>query len=172
VETWEASPDYSGRAAGVRTWRLANTTWAKMGGWLWSLAMTDCWRKNVEWKEAECRQGHRIPDEECMCGIWAFFDPQTMQEEFGSLAIHLLRRMTPEPERYEQVTGVIMADGDIVIHQKGFRAQFAKVAAIFDDPFPTPNQEIAKSYGCPLIAPAEYDVFCAVHGLRRLDLEG
>jgi hypothetical protein len=168
-------PDYSGRAVGVRTWRLANTTWAKMGGWLWSLAMTDCWRKNVEWKEAECQLGHRIPDERCMCGIWAFFNVETMEEEFGSRLITAPTTQfatSPRGARCEYITGVIVADGDIVIHDKGFRAQYAKVAAIFNDPFSTPKQEIAESYGCSVIAPSEYDVFCTAHGLRRLDLEG
>jgi hypothetical protein len=155
--------DMQGRAVGVRTWRLANTTWAKMGGWLWSLAMTDCWRKGVEWKEAECRYGHRIPDEDCGCGIWAFFTPEIMESAFG------LRGSGTE--HHEDVTGVIVADGDIVIHGRGFRAQYAKVAAIFEDDFPTPKREIAESYGCPIIAAGEFDVFCAAHGLRRLDLE-
>jgi hypothetical protein len=135
-----------------------------MGGWLWSLAMTDCWRKNVEWKEAECLRGHRIPDENCMCGIWSFFDPETMTKELSPLSHH--------GEPYEYVTGIIVADGDIMIHDKGFRAQYAKVAAIFEDLHPTPKQEIAESYGCPVIAPREHDMFCAAHGLRRLDLEG
>jgi hypothetical protein len=160
--------DYSGRAVGARTWRLANTTWAKMGGWLWSLAMTDCWRKNVQWKEAECLRGHRIPDEHCECGIWAFFNPEIMEQVFGAPA----RAALSSSESYEEVTGIIVADGDIAIHDKGFRAQYAKVAAILEDPIPTPKQEVAESYGCPVIAPAEFDVFCAAHGLRRLDLEG
>jgi hypothetical protein len=167
-------PDYSGRVVGVRTWRLANTTWAKMGGWLWSLAMTDCWRKNVEWKEAECRIGHRIPDENCKCGIWAFFNIETMEEEFGSplLTAPTTRfGTTPRGDPYEYATGIIVADGDIVIHEKGFRAQYAKVAAIFEDDLPIPKREIAESYSCPIIAAEEFDVFCAVHGLRRLDLE-
>ncbi len=168
------TPDYSGRAAGVRTWRVANTLWAKMGGWLWSLAMTDCWRKNVEWKEAECRHGHRIPDENCNCGIWAFFDVERMEKEFGSSLVTAPSTRfgtTPSGDRYEYVTGIIVADGDIVIHDKGFRAQYARVAAIFEDELPTPKDEITESYGCQIISPEEYDVFCAVHGLRRLDLE-
>jgi hypothetical protein len=160
------TPDYSGRAVGVRTWRLANTTWAKMGGWLWSLTMTDCWRKGVEWKEAECRIGHRIPDEHCGCGIWAFFTPEIMEREFGSVKVGTFRG-----DHYEEVRGIIVADGDIMIHQKGFRAQYARVAAIFEDEHSTLKQEIASSYGCPIIAADEFDVFCAIHGLRRLDLE-
>jgi hypothetical protein len=167
--------DFSGRAVGVRTWRLANTMWAEMGGWLWSLAMTDCWRKGVDWKEAECRHGHRIPDEHCGCGIWAFFNVEAMEEEFGSpLVTAPTTRVgtTPRGENFEYVTGIIIADGDIVIHDKGFRAQYAKVVGIFEDGLPTPKREITEMYRCPPVLPSDYDLFCVTHGLRRFDLEG
>jgi hypothetical protein len=154
------TPDYLGLAAGVRTWRVANTMWARMGGWLWSWSMLDCWRKGEEWKEAECRFGHRIPGDDCMCGIWAFFDVKTMESELGSMSV--------PGERYEYVGGIIGAGGDIVVHELGFRAQYAKVLAIFEDAWPTPKREIAESYNCPIVAPADYDAFCAEHDLIRL----
>jgi hypothetical protein len=150
--------------AGVRTWRLANTLWAKMGGWLWSLAMTDCWRKGEEWKEAECRHGHRIPGDKCMCGIWAFFEVETMENELGPVFVPGV-----PGEAYEYVSGIIGASGDIVVHELGFRAQFAKVLAIFEDDQPTPKREIAESYNCPIVAPSDYDAFCTERGLIRLD---
>jgi hypothetical protein len=155
--------------AGVRTWRLANTLWAKMGGWLWSLAMTDCWRKGEEWKEAECRHGHRIPGDKCGCGIWAYFDVEAMENELG----HVLVPGVPgiPGETYEYVSGIIGAGGDIVVHELGFRAQYAKVLAIFEDDCPTPKREIAESYHCPIVAPEDYDRFCAEHDLIRLDRE-
>jgi hypothetical protein len=156
-------PDYFGLLAGARTWRLANTMWARMGGWLWSWSMLDCWRKGEEWKEAECREGHRIPGDNCACGIWAFFDPETMQAR--------LRTSHGPGEPYEYVSGIIGAGGDIVEHELGFRAQYAKVLGIFSDEWPTPKQEIAASYNCPIIAPDTYDAFCDKHGLIRLDLE-
>jgi hypothetical protein len=159
--TPDTAPDYFGLVAGVRTWRVANTMWARMGGWLWSLAMLDCWRKGEEWKEAECRLGHRIPDDDCSCGIWAFFNPEIMAAEFGAI--------TMPGERYEYVSGIIGAGGDIVIHEKGFRAQYAKVLGIFSDEYPTPKQEIAESYGCPIVASEDYDALCHQHDLIRLD---
>jgi hypothetical protein len=157
------APDYFDLVAGVRTWRVANTMWARMGGWLWSLAMTDCWRKGEEWKEAECRYGHRIPGDNCACGIWAFFDYETMTKELPSLSHH--------GEPYEYVCGIIGAGGDIVGHELGFRAQYAKVLAIFSDEWPTPKGEISKMYHCPVLAPTDYDAFCDEHGLIRLDKE-
>jgi hypothetical protein len=153
------APDYLGLVAGVRTWRVANTMWARMGGWLWSLAMLDCWRKGKEWKEAECRRGHRIPGDKCGCGIWAFFDVETMESELG---------LVPAPGEVEYVSGIIGAAGDIVVHDLGFRAQYAKVLALFEDDYPTPKNEIAESHHCPIVAPADYGVFCAEHDLIRL----
>jgi hypothetical protein len=138
--------------------------WAKMGGWLWSWAMLDCWRKGVEWKEAECRVGHRIPGDNCACGIWAFFDPQTMAKELSPLS--------RPGEPYEYVSGIIGAGGDIVEHELGFRAQYAKVLGIFTDEWPTPKEEISEMYHCPVLALSDYDAFCAEHGLIRLDKHG
>jgi len=157
----DAAPDYLGLVAGVRSWRVANTMWARMGGYLWSWSMLDCWRKGEEWKEAECRSGHRIPGDSCGCGIWAFFDHDTMTETLG----------TPSggADGYEYVSGIIGAGGDIVVHELGFRAQYAKVLGIFSDEWPTPKDEIAESYNCTIIAPEDYDAFCVERGLIRLD---
>jgi hypothetical protein len=157
----------AGRVAGVRTWRLAPTLWAKMGGWLWSITLSDCWRRMdsdpaFEWKEAKCDFGHSPPGEGCTCGIYAYHEPSG------------LGRM-PMPE---SASGVIIADGEIIPATLGFRAQYAKVAAIFDfgtptfgpPPLATPEQ-IAEHYRCDIITVGEYAAFCAKHGLRRLDLE-
>jgi hypothetical protein len=157
----DGAPDYYGLVAGVRTWRVANTMWAKMGGWLWSLAMLDCWRKGVEWKEAECPVGHRIPGDACACGIWAFYNPTLMTRELGPV------RGGPD-EPYEYVTGIIGGGGDVVPHELGFRAQYAKVLGIFSDKWPTPKEEIAEQHDCPILAPEEYDAFCEQHPQYRL----
>jgi hypothetical protein len=128
--------------------------------------MLDCWRTGEEWKEAECRHGHRIPGDQCRCGIWAFFDVETMKNELGPVFVP---GVPGEP--YEYVSGIIGAGGDVVVHELGFRAQYAKVLAIFEDPSPTPKREIAESYRCPVVAPEDYDAFCAEHDLIRLDRE-
>jgi hypothetical protein len=76
---------------------------------------------------------------------------------------------TPAGDRYEHVSGLIGAGGDLVEHDHGFRAQYAKVLAIFEDALPTPKREIAEMYHCPIVAPEEYDAFCREHDLIRLD---
>jgi len=162
-------PDYFGLVAGVRTWRVANTMWARMGGWLWSWSMLDCWRKGEEWKEAECQLGHRIPGDDCVCGIWAFFDVETMENKLGPRSALAAVPAGDTRERYEYVSGIIGAGGDIIVAELGFRAEYAKVLAIFEDDWPTPKLEIAESYNCPIVAPADYDAFCAERGLIRLD---
>ena len=159
----DGAPDYFDLVAGVRTWRVANTMWARMGGYLWSWSMLDCWRKGEEWKQAECRVGHRIPGDDCRCGIWTFFDPQTMTKELSPLS--------RPGEPYEYVSGIIGAGGDIVVNELGFRAQYAKVLAIFSDEWPTPKEEIAMMYHCPVLVPNDYDAFCDERGLVRLDKE-
>jgi hypothetical protein len=160
----------AGRVAGVRTWRLAPTLWAKMGGWLWSMTLSDCWRKGeeYEWKEAACDFGHEPPGENCTCGIYAYNEAGRLHNP----ANYNARMRTFEP--LDTACGVIIADGGIIPGTVGFRCQYAKVAAIFDDGLPalaTP-QQIAEHYRCDIITVDEYDAFCAKHGLRRLDLEG
>jgi hypothetical protein len=127
--------------------------------------MTDCWRKGEEWKEAECRYGHRIPGDRCSCGIWAFYDVEHMLEKHGNV----LAPLGDDDEPYQLVSGVIGAGGDIVLTEWGFRAEYAKVLGIFEDEWPTPKSEIAKSYHCPIVAPSDYGTFCTERGLIRLD---
>jgi hypothetical protein len=62
------APDVVGIVAGVRTWRVANTMWARMGGWLWSWGALACWRPPdiEEWKVAQCDLGHEEPPQDAL----------------------------------------------------------------------------------------------------------
>jgi hypothetical protein len=161
----EGAPDYFGLVAGCRAWQVANTLWAEMGGLLWSLGMLECWRKGEEWKEAECRDGeHRIPGDLCSCGIYAFFAPKALYKELGGLMPHV---KAIEP-RLTHVFGVIGAAGEIVEHDHGFRAQYAKVLAVFDEGHPD-QDAIAQQYNAQIITPEDYDAFCQERGLIHLD---
>jgi hypothetical protein len=95
--------------------------------------------------------------------VWAFLDVETMVREFGPVFTSSLTN-----EHYEHVSGIIGAAGDIVEHEKGFRAQYAKVLAIFEDAHTTPKLEIAESYRCPIVSPDDYDAFCEERRLIRL----
>jgi hypothetical protein len=163
MDDLEKAPDYPYGAigVGVRRWRIANTRWALLGGYLWSAAMLDCWRKNVEWKEAECDRHIAIPDEHCICGIWGFFNPEILYRELSPLSYH-------HPES-GSVDGIIGVTGGIVLHEDGFRAQYAKVLGIFEDDHDTPKDEIAAMYHVPILDPRDFDTFCDKRGLIRLD---
>jgi hypothetical protein len=156
------------RVAGVRTWRLAPTLWAQLGGWCWSMTLSDCWRKGAEfeWKEAQCDFGHTAPGSGCTCGIYAFHEPSQLLVKPGRQALATMQPL-------ETVSGVIICDGEILPGALGFRAQYAKIAAIFDPEVPaiaTPEQ-VAENYRCDIITLDEYDAFCIKHDLRRLDWE-
>jgi hypothetical protein len=156
------APDYFGLVAGCRAWQPANTLWAELGGLLWSVGMLECWRKGEEWKEAECRRGdHRIPGDRCSCGIYAFHNPASLHKQFVGLP---LDRVEPRG----LVTGVIGAAGEIVEHELGFRAQYAKVLAVFDSEHPD-RDAIAKQYNAEILPLEDYDAFCQERGLIRLD---
>jgi hypothetical protein len=166
------APDYIGRIAGARSWRIAPTVWARMGGLLWSHAILDPWPDGEE-HEASChtelghRRPHEVPHEHCTCGILAFYDYETLvRSRFG-------------PEDFRHVNGIVSAHGVTWFHDVGFRAQYARVEAIFDDgvsdaALPTPRSEIAEVYGVPIIGVADYEDFCDERGLIRIgpdDLE-
>jgi hypothetical protein len=67
-------PDYMGRMAGVRSWKIAPTLWAQMGGWLWSAVNLGPWPDGEE-NVAVCEAGHPTPAKGCSCGLYAFYDP-------------------------------------------------------------------------------------------------
>jgi hypothetical protein len=117
--------------------------------------------------------GHRIPGDSCGCGIYGFYNVEFMEREFGPPVSSSMGMPAMPTERLHEARGVIVADGDIIPHSRGFRAQYAKVVAIFDDgveALATP-QHIAADYRCEVITSDQYDMFCIKHGLRRLDLE-
>lgn len=62
-----------------------------------------------------------VPDLECGCGCWAFYDPEdawSLQAGWGYFA-------------NAKVFGIIEAWGGIVEHEHGFRAQYAEVRAVY-----------------------------------------
>jgi hypothetical protein len=115
-------PDYMGRMAGVRSWKVAPTLWAKMGGWLWSAANLGPWPDGEE-NVAVCETGHPTPAKGCSCGLYAFYDPASG-----------LPYSTSARTEAGAVSGVIGVAGRIIPGDLAFRAERAKVLALFDDP--------------------------------------
>ena len=139
-------PDATARVAGARSWRIANTMWARLGGLLWAHAMLEPWP--VGEYEAACSLTtipHEIPGEHCTCGVWA-------------------------PTDYRHVSGIVSGAGVMWLHEAGWRAQRAKVEAIFlddipEEMLPTTKREIASAYDVPIIHPEQYEEFCEERGL-------
>jgi hypothetical protein len=153
------APDYVGRVAGARNWRVATTLWAKMGGLLWAHAILEPWPTGKEY-EAACVgvPNHAPPAAGCSCGVWAFFNPE------------LLATSGYGVEDPRHVSGVVGAAGDVELAERGWRAQRATVEAIFadgvsDEMLPVTRQEIADAYDIPIIRRNDYDAFCEARGL-------
>ncbi len=81
----------------------------------------------------------------CECGIHAWNTPKTL--------IHYARRLS----RYGLVCGEVYLWGTVIVHEHGWRAQFARPTAIYVPPDPKPNvvprlEAIARDYRVPLVA--------------------
>jgi hypothetical protein len=158
----EQAPDYLGRVAGARNWRVATTLWARMGGLLWAHAILEPWPTGKEY-EATCvatpdEEDHVPPAAGCSCGVWAFFHPSLLAASSYGL------------EDPRHVSGVVGAAGEVELGEIGWRAQRATVQAIFadgvpDEMLPVSRQEIAQAYDIPIIGRDEYEAFCESRGL-------
>jgi hypothetical protein len=151
-------PDYVGRMAGVRSWKIAPTLWAQMGGWLWSAANLGPWPDGEE-NVAVCEVDHPVPAKGCSCGLYAFYTPA------GRLPYAATARTT-----VGSISGVIGTAGRIIPGDLAYRAERAKVLALFEDPLDTPKEEISAAHGgIPIIRVADFEDFCDWYGLIRYD---
>jgi len=125
-----------------------------MGGLLWSHAMLMPWPNGKE-MVAECDMPHDVPTRGCKCGVWAWLDVETSIKEGYA------------PVDYHHVSGIVGAAGKVIRCERGWKAQRAKVLAIFDDEHPTPKEEIAEAFRVPVVSLEEYAGFCATMGLVR-----
>jgi hypothetical protein len=165
------APDYTNELAGVRIWRVAPNLWAQLGGLLWAPSVREPWSTGEKY-EATCNTcpDHRPPHEGCMCGLYAFLDP--MQAQWGGYWPH------PQDELYTRlVAGVVAASGEIELCEWGFRAQYGRVVAIFengadDDELPIPRGVIAEAYDAEVIDLFEFDDFCERAGLLNFRTDG
>ena len=168
------APDYNGAIAGARTWRVAPTLWAKMGGILWAKVQTDVW-PNSQMKIAECERGHPVPDEHCSCGVYAWCNEKVLHE------------MLFAPTDHTHISGVIAGAGGVIRGHNGYWvAEKVIVLAFFDDGHPSPKREVmpgsgvylatkeeaAQVWGVPVIKYEEYEDFCDEYGLWRCDENG
>jgi hypothetical protein len=158
------APDYVGRVAGVRIWRVAPTLWAQLGGLLWAPNMKEPWPTGEEYV-ATCPAApdHSPPAEGCSCGIYAFYSP-VLADEWG----YWPQEGAPLFNRL--LAGVVGAAGEVLLHERGLLAARVSVEAIFtngasDSELPIPRNEIASAYGADVIDAEDFEAFCAERGL-------
>src|SRR5215211_6473955 len=115
------APDFAAAIAGARSWRLAPTLWARMGGILWSKAMVNVWEDAQE-KVAECDAGHPAPAKGCSCGVYAWYNPMLMKKHGYA------------PSDYTAISGVVQGRGRVIRGKAGYWvAERVLVLAFFDD---------------------------------------
>ena len=162
-------PDYSAAIAGARSWRVAPTLWARMGGYLWSHAMLNPWPDGEE-IAAACDAGHPAPAEECSCGVYAWESAERLL-------------CSPyAPKDHQHIAGVVAGRGKVIRGYSGYWvASAAVVLAFFRDDHPSPvkevlegsgvflptKDEVAKVYDVPVIEYGDYNDFCDEYGLVR-----
>jgi hypothetical protein len=165
-------PDDTRPVAGARVWTVARTMHQAMGGMLWPLNASDPWRMDHEfngWPVAVARcprdPEHVPPVEGCGCGFWACLTP--MEAFTGGFGFGASGNAVGGA-----VGGVVSGLGDVLVGQKVWRAQYARVEAIFDHPsipsdgLPYSKEQIARSYGAEIIAPHEFEELCFARGLQ------
>jgi hypothetical protein len=93
---------------------------------------------------------HRAPHAYCVCGVYAFARLRR--------AVELL-----EPN---YVVGAVLARGDVLIHEDGFRAEQATIVAIGDHPHARHADlvRIADRYGVALCAMSNLALFALARG--------
>ena len=116
------APDFLEPVVGYRAWRLRGDGELRP----FSLAGADPWRPGVNRARCEfasfvgkrrAQRRHRAPAPTCMCGIYALHDHRDERLDFD-----------------DQAVGAIAAWGEMEVHRTGFRAEYACVIALADDP--------------------------------------
>jgi hypothetical protein len=81
-----------------------------------------------------------VPSEQCHCGVYAWKKRQSLVED-GQWAPGISR-----------VSGRVRMWGHVIVHARGYRAQFARVDAIIgDERMAGLTYELAEAYGVPLL---------------------
>jgi hypothetical protein len=147
-----AAPDFASEVAGYRAWQLAP------GGVLFPLAIPGAppWQPGVN--RARCFAGRRLdvheaPGAGCKCGLHALHDLHDRRLELG-----------------HPVVGAIAAWGEVEVYAAGFRAQYASVIALADQPSGSARargrlREAALRYGVRLVSPDDLDAEAAEFAL-------
>jgi hypothetical protein len=114
------APDAIGPIVGFRQWvvvgdeiysPLARTGWG--GEPMQAQCLARCRRAGGLWRRPS-EHGGPAPDPECVCGIYALFEPETLRRR----------------DRLSRVSGAVVVWGRLEVHETGMRAEFARIVAL------------------------------------------
>jgi hypothetical protein len=145
-------PLLPGPLYGLRTWRVIRDDGqerltAPQRGTVW---------ESGDWVEATCGEGHHAPAAGCHCGIHAWHPrPASARRVLAS--------------RFD-LPGIVEADGDVEVHDEGFRAQRGRPYAFIRLPGRNPYliERLGARYGAEVIdvrRPADLLAICRERGL-------
>jgi hypothetical protein len=138
------APDFAFAVAGYRAWQLGPA------GVLFPLALPAAppWEPSVNRARCfagPCHDTHEAPGHRCKCGLHALRDPDDERLKLGHPAV-----------------GAVAAWGEIEVYAAGFRAEYASVIALADEPSrstgpPARLREAAGRYGVRLVSLADLE---------------
>jgi hypothetical protein len=145
-------PLLPGPLYGLRTWRVIRDDGqerltAPQRGTVWDAG---------DWVEATCGEGHHAPAAGCHCGIHAWHPrPASARTVLAS--------------RFD-LPGIVEADGDVEVHEEGFRAQRGRPYAFIRLPGRNPYliERLGARYGAEILdvrRPEDLLAICRERGL-------
>lgn len=114
---------------------------------------TDTWRPGIQ-PAAVHRNAptlHHAPHADCSCGYYAYYQPYVYRNQRTGWMRHYLDASTVQTT----ITGVVRASGIVVMHEEGFRAQYAEILAICKPWSDTPYYRGARATEKPPLVPSD-----------------
>lgn len=149
-------PDVAGPIIGYRCWHTTSRL-----PLLLSNFNAELWRPG-DVLQALCHKqfdrgpNHHSPIRDCTCGIYAYSDPYQAAMDWATSDCSTGHTDCPVcDERASRlvIAGRIEAWGRVVPGTEGFRAQYARISAIFQSPL---AERVAEIYGVPVLSQEEY----------------
>jgi hypothetical protein len=109
-----AAPDLLAPVSGFRDWRVTpeGLCSPRTGvPWVGRVLRAECRPRSAD---DLVRPPHRAPGHECQCGIHAYFEPSDETSKVN----------------YTGVSGIVSVWGDVEIHARGLRAEYARIEAL------------------------------------------
>lgn len=107
-------PDYVAPLLGVRQWAVTRSLRLRSAYFPYSFVPS--WRVGGEYVASCATHGTAAPEVRCGCGLYAHYD-LLLSRKLGWISRNMVR-------------GIVAASGDIVLHQRGFRAERMRLVAL------------------------------------------